>query len=118
MNEPSEKRSLVYLAGENPRMIWLDEDQGYQCSVPADWLKEWLDLPAGESDSREGKAWWYSSPDDQEATSYRVENRQGVLCIEVEVASECACLRKAVLPIDELRRLVCIAAADGVSTRQ
>ena len=104
MKESREILSIVYLATENPKMIRLGEDPwGYQCSVPEEWLKEWMDLPEGESDTREGKAWWYTSPQHQEPTTYRVENRQNVLYIDVQVCSECIDPREAAIPIDELR---------------
>jgi hypothetical protein len=104
MDELREILSIGYLKTENPKMIWLGQDPwGYQCSVPEQWLKEWLNLPEGESDTREGKAWWYTSPEHQEPTSYHVENRQGVLYIEVEVSSEFIDPRRAALPVDELR---------------
>jgi len=106
MDELREILSIGYLETDNPKMIRLGEDPwGYQCSVPEEWLKEWMDLPEGESDTREGKAWWYTSPQHQEPTTYRVENRQNVLYIDVQVCSECIDPREAAIPIDELRHL-------------
>jgi hypothetical protein len=96
--------SVYCLGGDNPTMVHLaDCPWGYQCSVPAEWLKEWLDLPEGGTDKRQGKAWWYKYPEDQASTEYQVERRKNFLHIDVQVNWQPSALRCVAVPIAELR---------------
>ena len=79
---------LTACPSELASFINLTPNAEYGCYLPISWLIEFLQLEEGQTSRKEGLAWFYGPPHDQEECVYRASIEDGVLLVEVEVGPE------------------------------